>query len=657
MQLFWIIGIAFALFVIFTIELNVGLHGIMNIYDIDTPAKLLRFHRTKYNNMIDESPSNKFNNLKQNQQLLSHLPIDNNILPPISLTESDINDNDNKETLLTKESISSYEVDNHNHFNFKYINKYPVDNLINSVLASDGNEYHQSLIEAYDHVTAHAHAPPESDSDSDHSITEYLKLGKKFPILLLTCNRPQLLELTIQSLLSVRGVTKSDILVSQDGTSEEVSNIISKYSLTFIQNTNRLNNNLRGGAPPDGAQRIAMHYKFSLTSLFKLKPTVPAVIIVEDDLLFSPDFYEYFSTASPVLELDPTVLSVSAWNDNGFKGKVNNVHCLQRTDFFPGLGWLLSRDLYVNELEMKWPTEHWDHWLRSYDVNRGREIVHPEVPRSYHNGIKGTFMNIDMHNKYFRDIDYNKNTSFTWNSYMDEKNQVPLYTHALKQPYETRITQLISKCKHASSAIEVVTLSGIVCVWINIDPEESNNGHPEFEHISNFFGIWHEHKRGAHSGLHEFYWDQGGGSKYILLLNTYSTHKGTYKHLMPRTATVLSPVQFNKDVLKYSAKVINFDFQTIPASSAGMNCNEVCAENSKTCSEDALATLNSCNSLTAKFPCVGECLASMGGDQPAYVDPKARIEYNPGRCVYNSDPRLSTCSASHEATVRLCACI
>jgi alpha-1,3-mannosyl-glycoprotein beta-1,2-N-acetylglucosaminyltransferase len=43
---------------------------------------------------------------------------------------------------------------------------------------------------------------------------------------------------------------------------------------------------------------------------------------------------------------------------------VKDPHQLRRTDFFPGLGWLLPRELYEAELRQHWPMEHWDHWLR-----------------------------------------------------------------------------------------------------------------------------------------------------------------------------------------------------------------------------------------------------------------------------------------------------
>jgi hypothetical protein len=126
---------------------------------------------------------------------------------------------------------------------------------------------------------------------------------------------------------------------------KEVSDIVTnEFNLELILNTEGLK--LRGGYRADGAERIARHYKFSLSQAFNRRPDAAAIIIVEDDLLFSPDFYEYFNNVAPILDLDKSLFVISAWNDNGFKGKVEDSLALKRTEFFPGLGWLLPRTLY-----------------------------------------------------------------------------------------------------------------------------------------------------------------------------------------------------------------------------------------------------------------------------------------------------------------------
>jgi hypothetical protein len=222
-----------------------------------------------------------------------------------------------------------------------------------------------------DAITASALSSTKGD------ITTYLENGGALPIVLLTCNRPEQLQKTLDSLLSVRGVTKENLIVAQDGAMASVAEVVNTNGLKLLQNTEGLN--LRGGAGGDGAERIAKHYKFSLSAAFDQKPLAPAIIIAEDDLLFSPDFYEYLAATAPILETDPTTFVVSAWNDNGFNGRVSDIHALRRTEFFPGLGWLLPRKLYKSELEQQWPTQHWDHWLRSVEVHGTRDIVYPEV--------------------------------------------------------------------------------------------------------------------------------------------------------------------------------------------------------------------------------------------------------------------------------------
>jgi alpha-1,3-mannosyl-glycoprotein beta-1,2-N-acetylglucosaminyltransferase len=67
------------------------------------------------------------------------------------------------------------------------------------------------------------------------------------------------------------------------------------------------------------------------------------VIILEEDLQIAPDFFEFFAAVAPLVDSDDTVLAASTWNDNGVKGYVHDAEALYRSDFFPGLGWMISR--------------------------------------------------------------------------------------------------------------------------------------------------------------------------------------------------------------------------------------------------------------------------------------------------------------------------
>jgi alpha-1,3-mannosyl-glycoprotein beta-1,2-N-acetylglucosaminyltransferase len=61
---------------------------------------------------------------------------------------------------------------------------------------------------------------------------------------------------------------------------------------------------------------------------------------------------------------------------------------LYRSDFFPGLGWMMTRALW-DELSVKWPRGYWDDWLREPSQRKGRHFIRPEICRTYHFGTHG----------------------------------------------------------------------------------------------------------------------------------------------------------------------------------------------------------------------------------------------------------------------------
>ena len=60
------------------------------------------------------------------------------------------------------------------------------------------------------------HFPPMENSQG--SFEKFLSAGGELPIVLLTCNRPQYLQATLESLKHVRGLSFQNLLISQDGT-------------------------------------------------------------------------------------------------------------------------------------------------------------------------------------------------------------------------------------------------------------------------------------------------------------------------------------------------------------------------------------------------------------------------------------------------------
>ncbi|CAN7936964.1 unnamed protein product [Ixodes hexagonus] len=203
-------------------------------------------------------------------------------------------------------------------------------------------------------------------------------------VLLFACNRVTV-KRPLDQLIQYRPSKEQfPIIVSQDCNHAMTTNVIKAYGneLTLIRQPDQSDIPLVGKEKKfKGYYKIARHYGWALNKTFH-DLMYDTVIIVEDDLELSVDFFEYFSALYPILKNDPTLYCVSAWNDNGKAGLVaEDSEQLHRSDFFPGLGWMLTKDLWL-ELQTKWPKSFWDDWIRQPEQRKERACIRPEVSRT-----------------------------------------------------------------------------------------------------------------------------------------------------------------------------------------------------------------------------------------------------------------------------------
>lgn len=225
-------------------------------------------------------------------------------------------------------------------------------------------------------------------------------------VLVIACSRTSV-KRNLDQLLRYRPSAKQfPIIVSQDCGHEPTTKIIQSYgnNLTLIQQPDLSDIPLKGKKKKfKGYYKIARHYGWALKQMFH-DFHFDTIIVVEDDLDISPDFFEYFLALLPVLKADSTLWCVSAWNDNGKEWLIaNDPELLYRTDFFPGLGWMMRKNLW-SELETKWPDSFWDDWFRQPAQRKDRACIRPEVSRTKTFGKIGVSrgMFYDKHLKFFK---------------------------------------------------------------------------------------------------------------------------------------------------------------------------------------------------------------------------------------------------------------
>ncbi|XP_060936965.1 alpha-1,3-mannosyl-glycoprotein 2-beta-N-acetylglucosaminyltransferase a [Limanda limanda] len=229
------------------------------------------------------------------------------------------------------------------------------------------------------------------------------------PILVIACNRVTVRRCLDKLLQHRPSAELYPIIVSQDCGHAETAEVIRSYGdkVTHLKQPNLSDVAVRPEHRKfQGYYKISRHYHWALNQVFKTL-SHSSVVIVEDDLEVAPDFFEYFRSMLPLLKSDPSLWCVSAWNDNGRDGYVDpgKADVLYRTDFFPGLGWMLVREVW-EELEPKWPAAFWDDWMRQPEQRRDRACIRPEVSRTLTFGRQGVSLG-QFYDKYLRYIKLN----------------------------------------------------------------------------------------------------------------------------------------------------------------------------------------------------------------------------------------------------------
>ncbi|XP_045184667.1 alpha-1,3-mannosyl-glycoprotein 2-beta-N-acetylglucosaminyltransferase-like isoform X1 [Mercenaria mercenaria] len=276
------------------------------------------------------------------------------------------------------------------------------------------------------------------------------------PILMIACNRADAIQRSLDLVLKYRpDDERFPIIVSQDCGHEQTAEMIQKYvtdkGIIHIKQPDLGKVNVPWPQRKfEGYYKISRHYKWALNQVFHTY-NHSAVIVVEDDLDISPDFFEYFAATFRVLMSDNSLWCVSAWNDNGKRGMVkDDPELLHRTDFFPGLGWMLERSMWL-ELGPKWPEAFWDDWMRHPDQRKNRSCIRPEISRTSTFGKKGVSKGL-FFEKHLKFIQLNeKYVPFTQKdlSYLIKENYDPPFHKFIYGIPEISLNDVASdKVKH-----------------------------------------------------------------------------------------------------------------------------------------------------------------------------------------------------------------
>uniref|UniRef100_A0A3P8Z165 Protein O-linked-mannose beta-1,2-N-acetylglucosaminyltransferase n=1 Tax=Esox lucius TaxID=8010 RepID=A0A3P8Z165_ESOLU len=308
------------------------------------------------------------------------------------------------------------------------------------------------------------------------------------PVAVIAGNRPNYLYRMLRSLLSAQGVNPQMVTVFIDGYYEEPMDVVELFGLKGVQHTPISIKNAR----------VSQHYKASLTATFNLHPDANFAIVLEEDLDISIDFFSGLSRLTFTFVFMYSVICFTA-TIQGYEHTAEDPALLYRVESMPGLGWVLKKSLYKDELEPKWPTPEklwdWDMWMRMPEQRKGRECIIPDVSRSYHFGIIGLNMNGYFHEVYFKKHRLNTVPNV----------QLKNVDGLKKDAYELEIQNLLKEAEvldHTKNPCEDVfipdTEGKTYIMYIKMELETDTSTWTE---LAKCLHVWDLDVRGYHNGL------------------------------------------------------------------------------------------------------------------------------------------------------------
>lgn len=178
-------------------------------------------------------------------------------------------------------------------------------------------------------------------------------------------------RLQLESLLLIPGLNRDVVMVFFTETSLECGELADVFNFR----TNKMNPNAS----------YESYIQLALERAWIIFGSAEYLIILEENVIPSPDILSLFGQCFPVLKLDESLIGITAWNENGFDGTSSRPDLVYRAESFPGLGFLLKKSFYNEFMRGKLnaccSSRSWIGWLHGKFGDK--EMLVPDVSRAF----------------------------------------------------------------------------------------------------------------------------------------------------------------------------------------------------------------------------------------------------------------------------------
>jgi len=195
------------------------------------------------------------------------------------------------------------------------------------------------------------------------------------PILIVAGMSHNSLRMCLETLMMQPGINTDTVLVAVDEKFSEPLALIDLFKFRGIKTSN--------------ASTYMEHYKVALAQVWEIFPDKNQVIVIEEDLILSPDFLYTLALLYETFRKDETIGAVQMWNPNSFEIVNGSIELIYRVDEFFGLGFLLKRSIYEQNLKHSFDLccakRVWERWTFPSKYS----FLMPDVSRTFRKPIDG----------------------------------------------------------------------------------------------------------------------------------------------------------------------------------------------------------------------------------------------------------------------------
>ncbi|XP_037799832.1 protein O-linked-mannose beta-1,2-N-acetylglucosaminyltransferase 1-like [Penaeus monodon] len=306
-------------------------------------------------------------------------------------------------------------------------------------------------------------------------VQDAIPIRETIPVVVVTANKPYHLFRLLRQLFTVPGSWQTPVLIVVDGAHGETIALAEVLKLPVAVH-----------APESaGNERTNANIRFALHSVFARFSTADKAILLEDDLILSPDILRYFQQTSRILDIDPTVFCVNAFSSNSYKDTASDPRKLLRARNLPHVR--LDGD--------------WDFWLTWEDLRKNRDIVFPELSRTFHAGSAGVHVTGFEQESVFNRMIFNQ----------EREVELEDVREVVRERYDERLTFDLKRALELTPPMDVCSMTWVprassVPVSVYVYAENTNDKHWGYRLFLSCFLTFDENTHEIYKGVIRLRW-------------------------------------------------------------------------------------------------------------------------------------------------------